>query len=336
MNDSESLKIEELLTMMEQMQDQLDLEIAERSKAQEEISMLSSENSKLKSELQKKSETIVSLNEKIESLSKSDLQLQKSKAMMEDALKLQRESEDKVSACNRQAEILAACESKVRDREENLEREIKNKAENMIKSDRQRLEWEYKEQKKKASREYKEKASAIIKKYDTMTKTYYVELVSLVMFGLIASLSQVWKEPVIAEDTENFFSGLWSILVTGYELIEYAGRSIAGVAEAIDNPAASAVLYWVICILVIVAIIGAVGTGILFVSYRYAAYIREHQWDRHTVIAVVADLAVTMFLAGEIRRVVPVNLILMQVLLFLGYSGARAWIQHSRAERLYF
>ncbi len=55
-----------------------------------------------------------------------------------------------------------------------------------------------------------------------------------------------------------------------------------------------------------------------------------------TVIVVVADLAVTMFLAGEIRSVVPVNLILMQVLLFLGYSGARAWIQHSRAERLYF
>lgn len=30
-----------------------------------------------------------------------------------------------------------------------------------------------------------------------------------------------------------------------------------------------------------------------------------------TVIVVVADLAVTMFLAGEIRSVVPVNLILM-------------------------
>jgi hypothetical protein len=156
------------------------------------------------------------------------------------------------------------------------------------------------------------------------------------MFSLIATLSQVWKEPVITEDTANFFSGLWSILVTGYGLTEYAGRSIAGVAEAIDNPTASAVLYWIICILVIVTIIGAVGAGIVYVSYRYAAYIREHQWDRHTVIAAVADLAVTMFLAGEIRSVVPVNLILMQVLLFLEYSGARAWIHHSRAERLCF
>lgn len=330
MNDSENLKIEELLTMLEQMQDQLDLEITERSKAQEKISTLSSENSKLMSELQKKSETIVSLNEKIESLSKSDLQLQKSEAVMAEASKLKKEAEDKVSACNRQAEILSARESKVSGREENLDREIKSKAENMIKGDRQRLEWEYKEYKRKASQEYKAKASAITKKYDTMTKTYYIELVSLVMFILIATISQIWKEPVIVEDTASFFSGLWNIAVTGYGLAEYVGRSIASVAEAINNPTISAIVYWVICILVIVSIIGAVGAGIVYVIYRYATYIREHQWDRHTVIAVVADLAVTMFLAGEIRSVIPVNLVLVQIAVFLIYSGIRALYEYKR------
>ena len=332
MNDSESLKIEELLTMMEQMQDQLDLEIAERSKAQEKISILSSENSRLRSELQKKSETIVSLNEKIESLNKSDLQLQKSKEMMQEALKLQREAEDKVSACNRRAEILTARESKVRDREDNLDREIKSKAENMIKSDRQRLEWEYKEHKRKASQEYKAKASAITKKYDAMTKTYYVELVSLVLFSLIATISQVWKEPVIVEDVTNFFSGLWNVIMTGYELAEHAGRSIASVTEAINNPTASAVVYWVICILVIVAIIGAVVAGIVYVTYRYVNYMKEHQWDRHTVIAVVTDLAVTMFLAGEIRSAIPVNLVLVQIAVFLIYSGMRALYKYKKVS----
>jgi len=249
---------------------------------------------------------------------------------MQEALKLQREAEDKVSACKAQAEILDAREKKVVGREDNLDREIKNKAENMIKGDRQRLEWEYKEHKRKVSQEYKTKTESITKKYDIMTKTYYVELFSLVIFSLIATISQVWKEPVIAEDTATFFSGLWNIVVTGYGLTEYAGHSIASVTEAIENPTVAAVLYWVICILVIVTIIGAVGAGIVYVIFRYATYVREHQWDRHTVIAIVANLAVTMFLAGEIRSVVPVNLILMQILIFLGYSGIRAWIQHSQ------
>ena len=243
---------------------------------------------------------------------------------MQEALKLQREAEDKVSACNRRAEILTARESKVSDREDNLDREIKSKAENMIKSDRHRLEWEYKEHKRKTTQEYKAKASAITKKYGTMTKTYYIELVSLVIFGLIATISQIWKEPVIVEDMSKFFSGLWSILVTGYGLAEYAGCSIAGVAEVIDNPTASAVLYWVICILVIVTIIGAVGATIAYVIYRYATYVIENQRDRHTVIVVVADLAVTMFHAGGIRSVIPVNLVLIQIAVFLIYSGMRA------------
>ena len=251
---------------------------------------------------------------------------------MAEALKLQREAEDKVSAYNRLAEILTARESKVCDREENLDRDIKNKAENMIKSDRQRLEREYKEHKRKTTQEYKAKASAITKKYDTMTKTYYIELVSLVIFSLIATISQVWKEPVIIEDTANFFSGLWNVLVTGYGLAEYAGYSIASVAEVINNPTAATVLYWVVCILVIVAIIGAVGAGIVYITYRYVNYMREHQWDRHTVIAVVADLAVTMFLAGEIKSVISVNVILMQILIFLGYSGGRAWIVHIKGN----
>lgn len=253
---------------------------------------------------------------------------------MQEALKLQREAEDKVSACNRWAEILAARESKVSDREENLDCEIKSKAENMIKSDRQSLEWEYKERKRKTTQEYKAKASAITKKYGTMTKTYYVELISLVIFSLIATISQVWKEPIIVEDMSNFFSGLWNIIVTGYGLTEYAGRSIASVAEAIDNPTASAIVYWVICILVIVAIIGAVGAGIVYISYRYATYMREHQWDRHTVIVVVADLAVTMFLAGEIRSVIPVNIVMVQMAVFLIYSGMRALYEYKKESYL--
>ena len=71
-------------------------------------------------------------------------------------------------------------------------------------------------------------------------------------------------------------------------------------------------------------IIGAVGAIIAYVIYRYATYVIENQRDRHTVIAVVADLAVTMIHAGGIRSVIPVNLVLIQIAVFLIYSGMRA------------
>ena len=151
MNDSNDLKIEDLLCIAENTQAQLELKIEENSKAQERISRLSSEVLILKNELLKKSETIVSLNEKIETLSKSDLQLKKSKELMAAGLKAQREAEAIRSACDADRQELILKESALADREsrlhkkeEHLDREIKSKAEDLIKADRTRLEWEYK------------------------------------------------------------------------------------------------------------------------------------------------------------------------------------------------
>ena len=151
MNDSNDLRIEDLLCIAEEAQAQLELEIAENSRAQERISNLSSEVSILKNELLKKSETIVSLNEKIENLSKSDLQLKKSKELMAVGLKAKRAAEAIRSACDadrqeliRKESALADRESRLREKEDHIDREIKSKAEDLIEADRARLEREYK------------------------------------------------------------------------------------------------------------------------------------------------------------------------------------------------
>ena len=72
MNDLKDLKPDELLTLMESMQDQLEKQHTqletlrtENYKALKTVSDLSSENSTLRSELQKKSDTIVSQNKKL-------------------------------------------------------------------------------------------------------------------------------------------------------------------------------------------------------------------------------------------------------------------------------
>ncbi|SCW48299.1 hypothetical protein SAMN02910456_01327 [Ruminococcaceae bacterium YRB3002] len=85
---------------------------------------------------------------------------------------------------------------------------------------------------------------------------------------------------------------------------------------------------------IIFTIIGAVVAGIVYVIYRYATYMKEHQWDRHTVMVVVADLAVTMFLAGEIRSVITVNLVMVQMAVFLIYSGMRALYEYKKESYL--
>ena len=64
-NDSNDSKLEEMLTMLESLQAELEEKQKANFEALTNISKLSSENSTLRNELQKKSDTIVSLNKKL-------------------------------------------------------------------------------------------------------------------------------------------------------------------------------------------------------------------------------------------------------------------------------
>ena len=333
MNDSNDLKIEDLLCIAENTQAQLELKIEENSKAQERISNLSSEVLILKNELLKKSETIVSLNEKIETLSKSDLQLKKSKELMAAGLNAKSEAEAIRSACDadrqemiRKESALADRENRLREKEDNIDREIKSKAEDLIKADRVRLEWEYKFRSQDNDRQTKAKQDELSKKYKTMTVTYQVEVLAVLVYGLIFSILQAVTTPVIREDIAAFFTGIWKGIEGLYGLIENLGRNAAGLAYLIENPTVSDVVYWIVLIVVMVILIGGILFGSGLVIFLLGRYIRENQWDRHTVIGIIADIAVTLFLAEEIRAWIPVNLVVIQILIFLGYSGIRAWI----------
>ena len=62
-----------------------------------------------------------------------------------------------------------------------------------------------------------------------------------------------------------------------------------------------------------VVLILAILFGSGFVIFLYGGYVRENQWDRHTMIAITTDIAITLFLAEEIKRLLPVNLIIIQI-----------------------
>ena len=333
MNDSENFKTEDLLDMMEKMQDQLGAQMKKYSEALETISSISSENSKLRNELQKKSETTVSLNGKIETLSKSDLDLKKSKEILEAGTKAKNEAEAMRSACEEERKILSekkseldARERKVSSCEANLSREITTRAEEITKEKRESLEQEYKKRRNEMESSYEKRESLLSNQYKKMTVAHKAEFTALLLYGLISTVMQVLTTPIIVEEFISFFCGLWNG-VTGYiHLANDAGKGMASIADYITNPILHGLLY----IVVAGTLIGVAGLGILYIGFAYWDYLHESLWDRHTVIAIVVILAVTLFLPNDLESVLPLNLLLIQILVFLTYSGIRAWIQHKK------
>lgn len=252
-------------------------------------------------------------------------------------LKAKRAAEAIRSACDadrqeliRKESALADRESRLREKEDHIDREIKSKAEDLIKADRARLEREYKSRSQDNDRQTKAKQDELSKKYKTMMVTYKIEFMAVLIYGLISSILQAITTPVITEDIISFFTGLWKGIVGLYTLIEMLARNVAGLANYIDDPTASGIVYGIICVAIMVVLILTILIGLGLLLIRYGRYVRENQWDMYTVIAITVDIAVTLFFAEHIRALISVNLIVIQAGIFLVYSGVRAWIQHAR------
>lgn len=253
-------------------------------------------------------------------------------------LKAKREAEAIRSACDadrqeliRKESALDNRESRLHENEDHLDREIKTKAENLIKAERTRLEWEYKSHINDNDCQTNAKQDELSKKYKTMTVTYKVEFMVVLIYGLISSILQAVTTPVIQEDIVAFFIVIWKGIAGLYSLIEDLGRNVARLAYLIENPTASDIVYWILLIVVKVVLIGVTLFGLGLVLIRYGRYVRENQWDRHTVIAITADIAVTLFLAEHIRALISINLVVIQAVIFLLYSLIRARIRHVRS-----
>lgn len=189
-----------------------------------------------------------------------------------------------------------------------------------------KVEREYKSRIQDNNRQTKAKQAELSKKYKTMTVTYKVGFMAVLIYGVISSILQLVTTPVIQEDIVAFFTRLWKCGVGLYGLIEKLGRNAAGLAYLIENLTASGIVYWIICVAIMVVLSLAILFGSGFVIFLYGGYVRENQWDRHTMIAITTDIAITLFLAEEIRRLLPVNLVIIQISFFVVYSWFRYFI----------
>ena len=238
--------------------------------------------------------------------------------------------EEERKTLNEKKSELDARERKVSSCEANLSREITTKAEEITKEKKESLEQEYKKRRNEIESSYEKRESLLSNQYKKMTVTYKAEFTALLLYGLISTVMQILTTPIIVEEFISFFRGLWNG-VTGYiYLANDAGKGMASIADYISNPSVSAILHGLLYIVVAGTIIGVAGLGILYITFTYWDYIHEHQWDRHTVIAMVVILAATLFLAENLSLLLPLNLLLIQLLLFLVFSGVRAWVHHKK------
>ena len=337
MNDLKDLKPDELLTMMESMQDQLEKQHTqletlrtENYKALKTVSDLSSENSTLRKEIQKKSDTIVSLNKKLKDQAIVEADLVKSEEAKRAGEKALKEAETIRSNFECKQSELDDREAEIRRKEGELEIEIDTEAENRIVDTRNELDAEYKRKEEHIWQMSRLREQATADKYKKLTIRYQVEFTIILFYSVIVTALKAIANPEITSDAIQFFVNLWNALVGFVVGVIGFGHKAANISVFIPNPTAASIVFWVFLILIAGVVIGIVFLTIYSVIILYVRYLKTNQFDRYTVIAAITALAFTIFLAEVIKDIAPINLFALQIGLFLAYSGVRAWVARKK------
>lgn len=329
-NDSNDSKLEEMLTMLESLQAELEEKQKANFEALTNISKLSSENSTLRNELQKKSDKIVALNAKLKDQSLVEGDRVRSEEAMAEARKARSEAEQIRADLEGKEEELDNREAEIERQESELSQEIEKEAEILTEGHRHELEAEYKRKEEHIWQMSQRRERATTDKYKKLTIMYQVEFTIVLFYAVIATALKVIATPEIMADAIQFFMNLWNTLVGFVVDVIGFGHTVAGISQLIPNPTVAGIVFWVLQILISAVAIGIVFLTIYSLIITYVRYIKAKQFDRYTVIVAITVLAFTVFLAGVIKEIAPINLFALQISLFLIYSGVRAWRMRRR------
>lgn len=365
MKDLENLENEDqLLSMMEEMQDQIEelqtevqVQIDKNSEAQKTISKLSLENLTLKNEVLKKSEIIISQNENIEKLSESDLVLKKNEELEKENTRLQnyakktekeaeaartqatkdigkikQEYETKESALVKREEGEGRRETLVSFKEFNIDREISNKAFKMVEVEMEVLASAASNQRKDLADAYSLMSQKLQRKYDVMMAGYKGMVRFTLFYAIITTVIMAFRTEDIRSDFMGMIHMIGKALMTVFDGSNLAGLYVAQLGDMIPNTTAAMIVHWILPIIVCVAFIGGLGVSIVLIGKKYVCFFRKRQADDISVYVGLFILATIVFMADVIKSILSINLFFVAIGLFIGYTVVRGITQAENTE----
>ena len=159
---------------------------------------------------------------------------------------------------------------------------------------------------------------------------YQTEFTVILFYGVIVTALKAIATPEITEDAIQFLSHWWHALVDFVVGVIGFSHTVAGISGFIPNATVASIVFWGLQILIAGITIGIVFLTIYSLIITYVRYMKANQFDRYSVIAAITALVFTVFLAGVIKGITPINLVTLQISLFLIYSGVRAWVVRRR------
>ena len=311
-------RVEELLEMTEQMQDELDQKDQTILELNRQLNRSLTLNEKLNSE--NRAENIEALRTKLKQTeeqltSETDSRKRADAEVVAWKFKYEKAEQAKRYAQTHQKTVEVPVEKKVPyEKCDNCDRTAYQKAKE--KCDNRKIQLE--------------------KKYKQMTTGYESLMFLLAWYSIATTLFTAILSPVFLNDCITFFGTIGKGIINLFREFVTGADSFGQLSNGISNSIVSGIVYWLIAAIVMGILFIITGFLIIGIGYQVGKIYRKYCWDIISIMVAIMSTAIVIYFGEWIKSVIPINLIVLLLLVYVVYIGIRCYVKDWREERGYY
>ena len=311
-------RVEELLAMTEQMQDELDQKDQTILELNRQLNRSLTLNEKLNSE--NRAENIEALRTKLRQTeeqltSETDSRKRADAEVVAWKFKYEKAEQAKRYAQTHQKTVEVPVEKKVPyEKCDNCDRTAYQKAKE--KCDNRKIQLE--------------------KKYKQMTTGYESLMFLLAWYSIATTLFTAILSPVFLNDCITFFGTIGKGIINLFREFVTGADSFGQLSNGISNSIVSGIVYWLIAAIVMGILFIITGFLIIGIGYQVGKIYRKYCWDIISIMVAIMSTAIVIYFGEWIKSVIPINLIVLLLLVYVVYIGIRCYVKDWREERGYY
>ncbi len=311
-------RVEELLAMTEQMQDELDQKDQTILELNRQLNRSLTLNEKLNSE--NRAENIEALQTRLRQTeeqltSETDSRKRADAEVVAWKFKYEKAEQAKRYAQTHQKTVEVAVEKKVPyEKCESCDRTAYQKAKE--KCDNRKIQLE--------------------KKYKNMTATYESVLFLLIWYSTATTLFAAILSPAFFNDCITFFGTLGKGFLSLLQEFVTGADSFGQLSNGISNNIVSEIVYWLIAAIVMGILFIITGFLIIGIGYLVGKIYRKYCWDIISIMVATMSAAIVIYFGEWIKSTIPINLIVLLLLVQVVYIGIRCYVKDWLEERGYY
>ena len=311
-------RVEELLAMTEQMQDELDQKDQTILELNRQLNRSLTLNEKLNSE--NRAENIEALRTKLKQTeeqltSETDSRKRADAEVVAWKFKYEKAEQAKRYAQTHQKTVEVPVEKKVPyEKCDNCDRTAYQKAKE--KCDNRKIQ--------------------LAKKYKQMTTGYESLMFLLAWYSIATTLFTAILSPVFLNDCITFFGTIGKGIINLFREFVTGADSFGQLSNGISNSIVSGIVYWLIAAIVMGILFIITGFLIIGIGYQVGKIYRKYCWDIISIMVAIMSTAIVIYFGEWIKSVIPINLIVLLLLVYVVYIGIRCYVKDWREERGYY